>query len=88
MIILEAAEFADALLHGRPVSIPPNDGVANVRVIDAPYHSAAAHGHREIVYTHCEGETCRSGEINGREDGRSGHRSMRVPGMVLVLVIQ
>ena len=43
---LEAEEFADALLQGRPVSIPPEDGVANMRVIDALYRSATAQGLR------------------------------------------
>ena len=46
---LEAEEFADALLQGRPVCIPPEDGVANMRVIDALYRSAAAQGLRENV---------------------------------------
>ena len=46
---LEAEEFADALVQGRPLRIPPEDGVANMRVIDALYRSAAAQGQRVAV---------------------------------------
>ncbi|HWE60555.1 MAG TPA: Gfo/Idh/MocA family oxidoreductase [Chloroflexota bacterium] len=46
---LEAEEFADALLQGRPVQTPAEDGVANMRVIDALYRSAAAQGLRMEV---------------------------------------
>ena len=46
---LEAEEFADALLQGRPLRIPPEDGVANMRVIDALYRSVEAHGVRQEV---------------------------------------
>jgi predicted dehydrogenase len=45
---LEAEEFADALLQGRPVRLPPEDGVATMRVIDA-LHRAAATGLRVSV---------------------------------------
>lgn len=44
---LEAEEFACALLAGRPVSIGPLDGVANLHVIDALARSATALGMRQ-----------------------------------------
>jgi xylose dehydrogenase (NAD/NADP) len=46
---LEAEEFADALLQGRPARISPQDSVANMRVIDAMYLSAAAGGQRMTI---------------------------------------
>lgn len=46
---LEAEEFADALIEGRPFRIPAEDGVANMRAIDALYRSAGAYGLRQDV---------------------------------------
>ena len=36
----EAAHFAEAVLAGRPVPVPPADAVANLRVIEALFASA------------------------------------------------
>jgi predicted dehydrogenase len=46
---LEAEEFAGALLQGRPLRIPPEDAVANMRAIDALQRSARADGARTDV---------------------------------------
>lgn len=46
---LEAEAFADALLSGTPLPYAADDAVANMRVIDALYRSAAAGGTRELV---------------------------------------
>lgn len=46
---LEAEEFADCLLSGRPLRIPPLDAVANLHVIDALARSATALGMRTDV---------------------------------------
>lgn len=37
---LMAADFADAVLNGKPLRYPPEEGLANMRVIDALYESA------------------------------------------------
>ena len=39
----EAEAFAEAVLAGRPVPVPPADAVANLRVIDALFASSASH---------------------------------------------
>ena len=46
---LEAEEFADCLLEGRPPRYPAADAVANMRAIDALYRSARADGLRQNV---------------------------------------
>ena len=46
---LEAIEFGDAFLRERPVAIPPEDGVATLRVIEALHRSAAQDGRRERI---------------------------------------
>jgi predicted dehydrogenase len=43
---LEAEVFADALLHGRPLPIPPSDAVATLLAIEALHRSARAGGVR------------------------------------------
>jgi predicted dehydrogenase len=47
--VLEAEAFAEALLQGGPAPIPPEDGVATMRAIDALYRSAAADGRRMAI---------------------------------------
>lgn len=37
---LMVQHFADAVLHGTPLDYPPEDGLANMRVLDALYESA------------------------------------------------
>ncbi|HWE61086.1 MAG TPA: gfo/Idh/MocA family oxidoreductase, partial [Chloroflexota bacterium] len=44
--MLEAEEFADALLQQRPLRIPADDAVANMRAVDALQRSAKADGVR------------------------------------------
>jgi len=46
---LEATEFADALLRGRPLRMPPDDAVGTLRAIEALHRSAVAGGRREKV---------------------------------------
>ena len=46
---LEAEEFADALLSGRPVRMPPGDAVATLRAIEALRGSARADGARRSL---------------------------------------
>ncbi len=46
---LEAEEFADALLSGRPVRIGASDALGTLRAIEALHRSAAAAGRREEV---------------------------------------
>lgn len=46
---LEAEEFADALLAGRPLRIPADDALGTLRAIAALHRSAAADGRREDV---------------------------------------
>ena len=46
---LEAEEFADALLTGRPLRIPPEDAVATLRAIEALHGSARANGLRQAL---------------------------------------
>ncbi len=47
--MLEAEAFADALTTGAALPCEPEDGVANLRVIDALHRSAAAGGRREAL---------------------------------------
>jgi predicted dehydrogenase len=37
---VEAERFAEAVLDGRPVSTPPHDAVANLRVIERLFEAA------------------------------------------------
>ncbi|MDB5075799.1 MAG: oxidoreductase domain protein [Chloroflexi bacterium] len=46
---LEAEEFAACLLENRQPRIPAEDGIANMRAIDALYRSARADSHRQVV---------------------------------------
>ncbi len=46
---LEAEEFADALLAGRPLRIPPQDAVGTLRAIEALHRSARANGQRQAL---------------------------------------
>jgi predicted dehydrogenase len=46
---LEAEEFADCLLQGRPLRYPAEDAVANMRAVDALRRSALANGLAQAV---------------------------------------
>lgn len=46
---LEAEEFADALLTGRPLRIPADDALGTLRAIEALHRSARAGGAREAI---------------------------------------
>ena len=46
---LEAQEFADALLTGRPLRIPAEDALGTLRAIEALHRSAAAEGVRQAI---------------------------------------
>ena len=46
---LEAEEFADALLTGRPLRIPAEDALGTLRAMEALHRSAAAEGVRQAI---------------------------------------